>query len=285
MPSVYEIVTDKIVAMLEEGVTPWRKPWKGSDGAPCNLVSGKRYQGVNALLLGMAGFFDGHLSPYWMTYKQAKQKGGNVRKGEKGALVLFFKLLEKDDPNRKPDEKPRFIPLARYYTVFNLDQTEGIDAPEVKDLPIFSPIETAEKIVEDMPNKPELVHGGGRACYDPKKDIVTLPKPETFISREEYYSTAFHELTHSTGHKSRLDRKFDKVAALGSDDYSKEELIAEMGAGFLCAEAGIENATLENSASYIQNWINALKADSRLIVQAGSKAQKASNYILGKGEK
>lgn len=275
---VYQIITDRIVEMLENGVAPWRKPWNyGIDGGPRNLVSKKHYQGINAFLLACSP----HTSPFWMTFKQAKDMGGNVRKGEKGTPVIFWKIYEKEDESAE-DGKKR-LPVLRYYTVFNADQCEGIKAPkdDLSEWPEHERIERAEAIQLAMPNRPAVTYGGGRAFYRPSTDTVTVPELKRFENPEEFYSTLFHELAHSTGHQSRLNR--DGVTGFnffGDKDYSKEELIAEMTAAFLCGHCGIESATLENSAAYLQGWIKTLKGDKKLAITAAAHAQKAANYVL-----
>ncbi|MDJ0953373.1 MAG: ArdC-like ssDNA-binding domain-containing protein [Acidimicrobiia bacterium] len=281
---VYEIITGKILEELDKGVIPWRKPWKAASGSHTNIVSGKPYNGVNIILLGIAAFRGGFSSNYWMTFKQAKQKGGSVRKGETGTQVIFWKVVDKkveDEDTGEIEIKKNFI--LRYYTVFNLDQVDGVKAPvtneEVND---HSPIEAAEAIVDGMPNKPEINFGGSRACYVPMLDVINNPELNAFGLPEEFYSTLFHELVHSTGHKDRLDRfeNNTQLAAFGSEDYSKEELVAEIGAAFLCGHAGIENQTLDNSVAYINGWREKLTNDPKLIIHAAAKAQKAADFIL-----
>jgi antirestriction protein ArdC len=274
---IYEMITDKIIEQLEKGTVPWRMPWNGYvKGFPQNFTSKKDYRGINIFLLKLAM----RSTPYWITYKQAKQLKGSVKKGEKGYPVIFWKFLETTD---KETGEKKNVPLLRYYTVFNLDQCEGIALPEI-DQPEtreFSPIERVEKIINDMPNKPTINHNEARAFYRPAADLVNMPKKELFISDAEYYSTLFHELAHSTGHLSRLNRESEaKNHMFGSADYSKEELIAEMGAAFLCAESSIENETIENSAAYIAGWLSKLKNDKKILIQAAGKAQKATDYIL-----
>jgi antirestriction protein ArdC len=276
---VYDIVTEKIVSMLEAGTIPWRRPWTVENRMPANLVSKKAYRGINTFLLGATAMARGYSSPWWVTFKQAADLGGHVRKGEKATIAVFWKMTEHQDSETGETKE---VPLLRYFNIFNLDQTEGIAAPaETETGSTFTPIETAERIVSDMPNRPEIRHGGDRAYYSPLLDYVQLPHPESFAQPENYYATAFHEITHSTGHKSRLDRGLgERLAPFGSPDYSREELIAEMGAAFLCACAGIEPATLDNSAAYLASWVEVLKGDSGIAVHAAAQAQRAADYIL-----
>ena len=281
MASVYEIVTEQIVEQLENGVAPWRKPWRTE--LPVNLVSGKAYRGLNVFLLGCQGYG----SRYWLTFNQAAKLGGHVRKGERSSLVTFWhigeeKIIRDSDGNQRKS-KPF---LLRFYHVFNVEQTEGIAdklgltgaSPRVPDL------EQCEAIVSGMPNPPKREQDC-RAWYRPSTDTVGMPARGLFNSPEEYYSTLFHELTHSTGHASRVGREgIEQLNTFGSESYSREELIAEMGAAMLCGMTGIEQATIQNSAAYLKTWIERLKSDSRLLVTAASAAQKASDYILGKSQ-
>ena len=281
--TVYDVITDRILEKLEAGTVPWHKPWKGGDaGMPRNLKSMRAYRGINVFLLSCAGYG----SPHWLTFRQAAQLGGSVRKGEKGFPVVFWKWPEKagDNPGRDDRVQARG-PLLRYYTVFNVAQSDGIDDPDAGDVPTrtFCPIEACERVVATMPDPPRRVFGEARAYYRPSEDLVNLPPAELFDSDEELYSTLFHELVHSTGHSKRLSRPSVTDAVLfGSHAYSKEELVAEMGAAFLCGHAGIETATLDNSAAYIASWLDKLKNDKCLVVHAAAAAQKAADHILGR---
>lgn len=272
--NVYEVITQRIIDSLEQGVVPWRTPWVSH--APMNLISKKPYRGVNVFLLSASRM----TSPYWLTFRQAKGKGGSVRKGEHGTPVIFWKVYD------NADEKLRRFVL-RYYTVFNLTQVDGIDAPLVDStdsLP-FEPIEACERIVEMYPNAPILEEGGNRAAYSPSQDTIIMPPRDSFTSEEGYYATRFHEMVHSTGHGSRLDREgITKLEAFGTHSYSYEELVAECGSAFLCGEAGILNLTLENSASYIKGWVSKLRGEPKWIVKAGGEAAKAADYILSRGK-
>jgi antirestriction protein ArdC len=277
--NVYQIVTDQVVAQLEKGVAPWRKPWTAE--APCNLISGKAYRGINTFLLGSQGY----ASKYWLSFNQANKLGGHVRKGEKSSLVVFWHIGQ-EKTIRKADgtDKKQTPFLLRYYSVFNVCQTEGI-AEKLglgKSVPVVPSIDACEQIVAGMPNAPKREQSS-KAWYRPSNDTVGMPAKELFETPEGYYSTLFHELTHSTGHASRVGREgIEQLNTFGSESYSREELIAEMGAAMLCGVTGIAPAVLENSAAYLQNWLERLKADSRLIVTAASAAQKAADYILGK---
>ncbi len=277
---LYQTVTDKILAMLDKGVAPWRSPIMASaNGRPMNLASDKAYRGVNVFLLAYTAMERGYTSRYWVTFPQALELGGNVRKGEKSSMVVFWKLLEdKKDKSRK-------IPLLRYYNVFNLDQCDGIKAPDAI-APVAgsaTPIESADDLVNGYLGAPVIANdGGARAYYKPADDSVHMPAREVMRSAEEYYSTLFHELAHSTGHSSRLNRGLDvNPVCFGDENYGREELVAELAASFLGARAGIEPATIENNAAYLAGWARTLRGDKKLVVAAAGAAQKAADWIVG----
>jgi len=273
--SVYEQITERIVALLEKGTVPWRKPWKANSGLPRNLVSKKAYRGINVLLLHAMSYE----SPFWLTFRQAMELGGSVRKGEKACPVVFWKQHEVEDKETGEKEK---IPMMRFYYVFNVAQCDGLkNIPAPVETPFSAPTKP-EEIVAFMPKRPEIKHGMRKAFYSPGEDIIAMPDRERFDDEAGYYATLYHEMTHSTGHRSRLNRPtLTESEGFGSNPYCKEELIAEMGAAFLCGQAGIAERTEENSAAYIQNWLEALKNDKSLIVQAAGQAQKAADFILG----
>ncbi len=288
---VYKVITDKVIELLEQGLVPWRKTWKGencnsSSDAPRNFLSKKAYQGINLFMLNCTPY----QSPYFLTYHQAKEKGGQVRKGEKGFPIVFWKFNEYENPDTG---KIKTVPFARYSTVFNLEQCDGIKKPEEKkpeeNKPSrnkqhdFKPIKHAEAIVKGYIGKPNIKHAEQRAYYVPSVDYVNMPEKDTFENPETYYNVLFHELTHSTGHKTRLDREgISAPHFFGDKVYSKEELIAEFGATFLSSECGISNdGMLNNSASYIKGWARKLKQDKKLLIQASGMATKAVNKILG----
>src|ERR1700726_892376 len=276
MANVFEIVAEQVIKQLESGVAPWRKPW--SCEPPCNLVSGKEYRGINPFLLASQGYG----SRYWVTFNQANKLGGHIRKGEKSSIVTFWNIGEektvRDADGNTRKSKPF---LLRYYRVFNVEQTEGI-ADKLglgNATPRVASIDECEAIINRMPNAPAMQQDA-RAWYRPSTDTVGMPSQSLFNSSEEYYSTIFHELTHSTGHASRVGREgIADIAAFGSESYSKEELIAEMGAAMLCGGTGISPATIPISAAYLQVWIKRLRGDSKLLVSAASAAQKAADYI------
>ncbi|GFE56801.1 ArdC family protein [Geobacter sp. AOG1] len=282
--NVYEIINNRIMELLEQGTIPWRKPWNAESNNPKNLISKKSYRGINHFLLSCTPYH----SPYWLTFKQVQDKGGHVKKGERSTMVIFWKWLDKSTEGIILNEtlSTSKIPILRYYNVFNIDQTEGISPPTTEETQNdHEPLPGPEQIIKNMPLRPELRFGGNKAYYSPSLDYIQLPNLSTFDSPEEYYSTLFHELVHSTGHISRLGRKsILEPSYFGSHEYSKEELVAEMGAAFLCGYTGIEQRTIENSAAYIQGWLRELKNDKTLLIHAAAQAQKGADYILNKKE-
>ena len=282
MCKVYDVINSRIIEMLEQGTVPWKKPWNALSNMPKNLCSKKEYRGINLFLLACQSYG----SPYWLTFKQVQEKGGYIRRGEKSSPVIFWKWLDRQNSIMEDNEASSTgkIPLIRYYSVFNLEQTEGVAAPDQQQtMSDFNPIERAECIISAMPGMPEIKHAGNRAYYSPSLDYIQLPNKSAFSSPAEYYGTAFHELSHSTGHAKRLGRKsILEPSYFGSHEYSKEELVAEMGAAFLCGHAGIEQTTIENSAAYIAGWLKALKNDKTLLIHAAAQAQKASDYMLNR---
>jgi antirestriction protein ArdC len=281
--NTYETITNHIIATLETGVIPWRKEWKttGKNGGGClpyNLISGKAYRGVNVLTLMCSGY----ASTGWATYKQAQTLGYQVRKGEKSTPVVWWNF-----PTKEERLQGR-APYAKLFRVFNLEQLDGVPATlPLEDAEPFNAIASAEAVANNYmagPSHPSLAHGGSSAYYSPSYDRVQMPPREAFTAPEAYYSTLYHEFVHSTGIKGRCDREeLQGIQRFGDCDYSKEELTAEFGAAFLCAEAGISNEPiLTNSVAYIQNWISKLQNDKTLAVQAAQRAQKAADYILGR---
>lgn len=269
MSKVYGYVTDKIIEQLEKGVVPWRKPWISKP--KINYKTRKPYRGINNILLDKPGEY--------LTFLQVKELGGRVKKDAKSSMVVFYKLIDK--PNEETEEldghdQKRFI--LRYYNVFHIDDCIGIESKlEAYDNEINA---DAESIYVQMPNPPQLSFEAGKACYIPSLDKVIVPPIGDYKNPDEYYSTLYHELMHSTGGKDRLNRKgiveFDKF---GSEQYSFEELVAEIGAAMLCSHIGLESP-FENSAAYINGWLSKLKKDKKMIVKAANLSQKAVQYIL-----
>jgi antirestriction protein ArdC len=282
--TVFEVVTGRLIEALERGTVPWRKEWDAPGfRIPLNLTSGKPYQGINFFLLSLAG--ESFSSPYWLTFRQALERGGHVRKGERGVPVFFWKLLEgggeqsETDPDSDRGTR-RFV--ARYFTAFNVEQCDGIAYPKpeptTRQVP---PLASCEQIVAGYHPGPDIRHGSTGASYAPVEDVVRMPDRSAFHSPEGYYGTLFHELIHSTGHPQRLARFTQDCPPppFGSPDYSREELVAELGAAFLCAQAGIDNSTIDNSAAYLAGWLRVLKADKRAVVFAAGAATKAAALI------
>lgn len=280
--SVYEILTNSIIELLEKGVVPWQQPWK--KGSAVRSYHGNQYRGFNAFYVSAMASMKG-LRGAWITFNQVKKLGGCVKKGEKSTLVVYWTWVKE---KKDGQETGKTFPICRYYRVFSICQTEGIDDPswmKKEQKKENEDILEAENVFEGYQNRPELKIGGDRACYIPSDDQVCMPEKNCFESSEKFYLTLFHELIHSTGHESRLDRfeQDAKLAAFGSESYSKEELVAEIGATMLSSEAGFHSQDLlEHSASYIQSWITALKGDPRLVVLASAQAQKATDLILNK---
>lgn len=266
---IYEMVTYRMIQLLEQGIVPWRRPWRV--GTSVNWRTQKPYRGINTLLLEPGEY---------ATFKQVSEAGGKVKKGEKGHMVVFWTWLEKENERSGKNEK---IPFLRYYSVFEINkQCEGLNSKRNDQVYEHNPIEEAEQICRGYQDAPSVYFASGRAFYQPTNDIVSVPPIRDYAKPEEYYSTLFHEHIHSTGHTKRLNRSgVTELVAFGDVSYSKEELIAEIGAAMLCGMSGIDNSTLDNSAAYVGGWLRKLKGDKRLVVQAAGQAQKAADYILG----
>lgn len=289
---IFAAVTDRIIAELESGIIPWNRPWSGVSEGAIRRSNGKPYSLINQLLLGKPGEY--------LTFKQCKDEGSKVKKGAKSKMVVFWKVLHREkkdasgnvirDENGLPVDDP--IPMLRYYNVFHIDDCDGIQPKyPAEHLPATaSPVERAEEIIAEYSGRAKLTieHSKqNRAFYSPSRHLVSLPLMEQFEDTAGYYETAFHELTHSTGHESLLNRfsENDGAAAFGSESYSKEELVAEIGACGILHELGLETAkSFRNNAAYIQSWLSALKNDKRLIVSAAGRAEKAIRLILGEQE-
>ena len=276
---IYSMVTDRIIEALEAGTVPWHKPWKGGGSRlAISHVTGRPYSLLNQLFLGVQ-------PGEYITFRQCTQEGGHVCKGEKSKFVVFWKFLEDKDEETGEIKQ---IPFLRYYNVFHISQCEGIKAKYAQELTeTANADETAEKIIADYVQREgvQMVNEQGNAAYySPASDKIVLPLMAQFAETAEYYSTAFHEMVHSTGHEKRLNR-LDAPAHFGSEDYSKEELTAEIGSAALVNHCGLETRnSFKNSTAYIQNWLQVLKNDKRFIVSAAGKAEKAVNYILAAGQ-
>lgn len=271
---LYRQVTDSIVAELEAGVAPWVKPWKEGRTAglmPQNAATGRPYTGINIPILWDAAHRNGFTRHEWLTFKQAIDAGASIRKGEHGTTVVFAKRVL--TPGRDDEETDAMVTVLRTFTVFNIAQVEGWEERPQPDFPEHPPILVAEAFVRQV--GADLRHGGNRACYVLSQDFVLMPEPRQFESAAHYFATALHELTHWTGHERRLNRAL--VNRFGSHAYAAEELVAEFGAAFLCAELGII-ARLRH-AEYIGSWLALLKADDRAVFTAASKASQAASYL------
>ncbi|MFB9841103.1 ArdC family protein [Mucilaginibacter ginsenosidivorans] len=278
---VYQIITNRIIEQLAQQVIPWRKPWTEA-GHPQNLISKRPYTGINTWLLASMGYPQN----YFLTWKQIHELGASVKKGEKGHIVIFWKYLE--EQQHEGQGEPRTKALLRYYYVFNIAQCDNL--PEVLTIPFdqydIGRIGACDEIIERMPNCPSIKHVKQKAYYDPGKDVINMPKQGSFSTPESYYCTLFHELIHSTGHQSRLNRKgITEEANYASIPYSMEELIAEIGACYLNSVAGIIDKEFDNSVAYIKGWIEALRNDKRLIIFASGQAQRGVDYILNASSK
>jgi len=286
MNFLYENITNKILDMLENGTAPWKKSWQASD-VPMNLTTKIPYRGVNVWLLLFSPLAK---TPYWLTWNQVMKLKGRVKDGEAKnyETVVFWKQLKSTKIVDGVEEENTF-PMLRYTRVYNLSQCEfdqkTLDklVPK-KDKKEFTQLENCETIVNGYKDCPEINYGGDRAYYSPLMDRIQMPQKEDFMTADNYYATLFHEMGHSTGSEKRLKRfKATDTSMFGSETYSKEELVAEMTSSFLCAEAGIENNIVENSASYIDGWLKSIKnADRTFVLSAASKAQYAAEYILNK---
>lgn len=273
--NVYEMVTDRVIRALESGNIPWEKPWGGCRSGAYNFITRKSYSLMNQMLLKHRGAYG--------TFKQWTEKGGKIRKGEKSEIVVFWKFQIVEEENEDGEKEEKKIPILKYYNVFHVSQVEGVTVKE-EELPEVKPIESAEKIKREYVEREHiriLEYTTNEAFYSPAGDFIQVPERGQYRDVNEFYSTLYHEMVHSTGHKSRLNR-LERAAHFGNEIYSKEELVAELGAAFLMNLLGIETKkTFRNSTAYIQNWIQVLKNDPRFVVSAAGKAEKAVHYIMG----
>jgi antirestriction protein ArdC len=286
----YQEVTDAVIKALEVGTVVWRCPWN-KIGLPKNITTGVQYRGWNVFWLNWHTILNGYSTPFYITFKQAHELGGTVKKSEKGIKITYWATIElknqaKEIQDQETGDTQTVIPtklVPKEHTVFNIDQTEGIEFPRVDALQRdeVQRIEACERVIDNMPLRPKLNLNGDQAYYIPKMDVVVVPALKKFKSNEGYYSTLFHELAHSTGHETRLNRKeLLEASKQGSPTYAKEELTAELTAAFLCAITGIQQETIQNSAAYIESWLSALKNDKTLVLKAAAQAQKAADFIL-----
>ncbi|HEX3147014.1 MAG TPA: zincin-like metallopeptidase domain-containing protein [Gemmataceae bacterium] len=284
---LYTRITGDIVAQLESGVRPWHQPWNAAHAAggisrPLRF-NGQPYSGVNVLVLWLTAFQKGYTAPLWITFNQAKELGGFVKKGEKGAMVVYASTFEKKETDHTTgEERAEKIPFLKAYTVFNAEQTEGLPghyyarAAEPKNL--AERLEQAESFF--TATGADTRHGGNKAFYSPSSDYIQLPPYDSFENREAYYATRAHESIHWTMHEKRLHRSFESKR-FGDNGYAVEELVAELGSAFLAADLGITPQVMPEHASYLAAWLKVLKADNKAIFTAASHASKAAEYLHG----
>lgn len=282
---LYEKITNDMIESIEsEKTLPWQKPWNG--GGPRNAISNKPYRGINTFILSLKKY----TSPFWLTMDQANKLGGRIKKGEKATYITFWKFLKFDNGvDESGNAKSKNIPMLRYFLVFNVEQCEKLKLPkhcELKTLD-FNPIAECEKIVDSYKDAPEIVSEyGNRACYIPMVDKINMPSKESFNTVEGYYATLFHEM----GHSARVEKRLDQEKAsggrgfshrFGDEDYSFEELCAEFTASYLCGISNISHVVANNSAAYLQGWLEVFKKDKKMLIKAAGLAQKRADYIQG----
>lgn len=275
--NVYEMVTERIIKQLEQGTIPWQKPWGGVRSGAFNRISKRPYSLKNQLLLEHPGEY--------CSFQQWKSLGGHIKKGAKSEFVVFWKIIDVEEKNDKGEIEKKKLPLLRYYNVFHISQVDGVEPLKEKLNTEIEPIEEADRIIKEYVDREHITFKeciSDKAFYRPMTDTVVVPLKEQYKNINSFYQVAFHEITHSTGAQKRLDRDIKELAPFGSEIYSKEELVAELGSAFLINHLGIETeGTFQNSASYIESWLQVLRNDNKFIVSASSKAEKAVNYILG----
>lgn len=272
MRKAYEKIVGRLIEAMEDGIIPWKRPWVG--GFAINAISKKPYRGINALMLSLAS---GYGDNRFVTFNQAKDLGGHIKAGEKGYPIVFWNFPNKEDIQKNPNATP----WAKGWTVFNVEQCEGLVKLPALEVIEHDSIAEAQAIIDNWVSKPKIDIGGDRASYNPVLDRVNMPNLNKFHTAEGYYDTFFHELTHSTGHVSRLNR--EQSSRFMEDKYGFEELVAEIGGALLCAEAHIDNGDLtKNSAAYLQSWLQAVKNDPEMIPKAATMAAKAVDMIMGK---
>ncbi|WP_270373648.1 ArdC family protein [Marinicauda sp. Alg238-R41] len=291
-PDIYSQITNTIVEAIEQGAGEWQMPWHRSGeglNRPINIHSGKAYRGINILSLWASAQAREFTTGSWGTYRQWQEKGCQVRKGEKSSLIVFYKEFEVEEPDPNTGDETSKRRVARASWVFNADQVDGYERPEPVE-PVSDPVQRSQAAERFVTRTGAVIrHGGDQAFYRPSDDVIQLPEPERFLGSEtstpteSYYSTLLHELTHWTGHAKRCDRQFGE--RFGDDAYAVEELVAELGASFLCADLGINLDPRPDHAAYIDHWLRVLKADSKAIFTAAAQAAKASDYLAGLQER
>ena len=277
---VYQMVSDRLIAELESGIIPWSRPWTGCREGAFSGATGRPYSILNQMILGKPGA--------WVTWNEIQKRGGRVRKGERSSYVVFWKSVKVSETDPVTGEtSEKLVPMLRYYLVFHVSQCDGLKLDELPPAGEIEESPTALQVIGDyLAAQPglrlEKDSPSNKAYYSPAADEIVVPCIRQFSEQGEYYSTVFHEMTHSTGHKSRLDR-LSSTAHFGDESYSKEELVAEIGAATLWNLTGTESGkSFRNSAAYLQGWLRALRNDKKLIVQASGAAAKAVDFILGR---
>jgi antirestriction protein ArdC len=283
--NVYQMVTNRVIEQMQQGIIPWHRPWTGAADGAMNYVTRRPYSLLNQLLLGRDG--------EWLTWKQIQDCGGKLKKGAKAGMVVYYGkfVAKKEKADGTVEEKE--IPVLKYYNVFHLSDCTGIESKIENDVHTTTrPIDAAEDIINGYLTSGDAprFHNdqpSNRAYYAPSTDTVVVPMLSQYKIAEEYYSTTFHELTHSTMKESRCNRRAENErAAFGSENYSREELVAELGAAMLCTVSGLDNdKAFKNSVAYLQGWLKALKNDNKMMVWAASRAEKAARYIMGENQK
>lgn len=281
----YAEITNAIIADLEKGIRPWVQPWASGTGKASRPLrhNGEPYRGINVLWLWRAASIAGYRNPYWLTFRQAQELGGHVRRGEKSTLVVYAYLYSKteDDDAREPEEKR--VPFFKAYSAFNSEQVENLPArftPSTREETPGNDFGPNPRAVEFFANTGAAIREDkDRAYYSVLEDSVYMPPFRSFEKADRYYSTLAHELTHWTGHPTRTPRKFPRAAAFTPATYAREELVAELGAAFLCADLGINLTPRPDHADYISTWLQVLRNDKRAIVQAAAYAQRATDFL------
>jgi antirestriction protein ArdC len=287
-PDLYARITNTIIAELEAGVRPWTKPWSSNHLAgritrPLRST-GEPYNGINVILLWAEAVTRGFKAPIWITFRQALALGGHVRKGERGSTVVYANKIIKTEAGPTGRDVEKAIPFLKSYTVFNVEQVEGLPdhfhTPPAEPLNLIQRIAHAEAFFAAL--GADIRHGGGQAYYAMERDYLQVPPFECFTDPEAYYATLAHECTHWTKHPTRLDRDFGR-RKWGDDGYAREELVAELGAAFLCADLGLYLTPRPDHASYIDSWLKVLRDDKRFIFTAAAYAQRAADYLNKRG--
>jgi len=273
---LYNKITSQITELMQQHGSDWTRPWTSTSGGPSNALTGDHYKGINTLLLNLKANDRGYKRPYWATFKQWRMKGGNVCKGEKGTLCVFYKPVAIEQPN----ERLKTVPVMNHFFLFNDDQVEGIEFPEAEETVSLMDRNHA---VDDLliGTGADIHESGSRAYYSPGKDQISIPPLSAFTSSELFYSTLLHELSHWSGHPTRLDRKEGMQGRFGSSAYAMEELVAELASAFLSIQLKISHEPRKDHAQYLNSWLKVLDKDPKAFSTAASKAQGVSDYITG----